>query len=168
MKFDEILPLSWVRVIILMFLALLSSMLFEPLLAAFIVIPPSITLSAVCVVAATNGPLYGVASGMVAGLFLDLFGTGALGMNMASFSIVGFIAGKAVRIIPPWTKIMKIAVVSPLMVLHIPIIKIISFIAGEPNYIGLKFAVNFIIINFICAVILTPIISSLEIRQRQT
>ncbi|HBW47356.1 TPA: rod shape-determining protein MreD [bacterium] len=164
MRVEEILPLSWIRVAILMVFALLASMIFEPIFANFISIPPSFTLVVICVVASLNGPLFGVASGMIAGILFDLIGTGAIGVNMGSFAVIGFVVGKSARFLPEWNRILKIAAVSPLLLIHIPLTRLFTSIAGNAPVIGYRSAFTFLIANAACAVLLTPIVSSFAVR----
>ncbi len=161
------LPLSWMRVCVVMGLSILASMLFEPLLGIVLPVPPAITLVVVCVVAAENGPLYGVASGMIAGLLLDLFGASALGVNMGSLALVGFCVGRTARFLPLWPPVVRVAIVTPLTFLYIPAARFLAFVAGEPIPLSFRTAVHFAVANVLIAVLVTPVIAAASLRARR-
>lgn len=158
-------PVTWLRLVGITVLAILASFTIEPALGVVFPVSPAIPMAAVCVIAALNGPLYGVVGGAAAGLLLDFFGAGALGVQMGGLALEGYVIGRAARFAPLGPRVLRVALVSPLMLVALPAIWILSIVAGDAFPLGgVASALGFAAANLFCAVIITPFIAAIPLR----
>jgi rod shape-determining protein MreD len=163
----NVLSMAWPRLVGITAVAILASFTIEPALGALLPVSPAIPMAAVCVIAALNGPLHGVVAGGVAGIILDFFGAGALGVQMGALALEGYVIGRAVRYMPLGPAVIRVALVSPLMMIAHPAIWALSLVAGDRFSLGgYRAALGLIAVNLLCAVIITPFISAASARTR--
>lgn len=165
----HLLPPSWGRIVLAVVAAIAVSIVFEPVLAVVFPTAPAIPLCVVLAVGACNGPLFGVAAGMIAGLIVDFLGAGAIGVNLFAMALVGFLAGRLVRLTPPWPDALRVAIASPLVFAYVPATWLFARIAGTPAPMSLRFSgapspAAFLVMNLSCAVLVSPFLSALRPR----
>jgi rod shape-determining protein MreD len=162
-----LIPMTWLRLVGITLLAILASFTIEPALGAILPVSPAIPMAVVCVIAALNGPLYGVVGGAATGLLLDFFGAGALGVQMGALALEGYVIGRAARFAPLEPRVIRVALVSPLMLVALPAIWALSIVAGDAfPFGGLSSALGFTAANLVCAVLITPFLAAVPLRTR--
>ena len=157
---EGLIPLSWQRVVFAAVFALFASFTVEPILEIFLPLAPTIPLAVIAIIAASNGPLFGVVTGMLTGLLLDLIGAGAIGVNMASMAVAGYAIGKAIRFVPLWPRPVRLLAVAPLMVLHLPVAWIFTVFSGDAADAGLIHALTLTAVNVLLVVVLLPFLGA--------
>ncbi|MEK8023836.1 MAG: rod shape-determining protein MreD [Candidatus Hydrogenedentota bacterium] len=166
----NMIPMSWARIVTAVMVAIVASFIVEPVLGMMLPIAPAIPLCVVLAVGACNGPLFGVVCGMLTGFLVDLLGSSALGVNLCAMALVGYLAGRLVRIIPPWPDAVRVVVAAPLLFLYVPATWLLARLAGISAPLGgqlsaLQPAAAFLVMNLIAAVLVSPFLSVLRSRR---
>ncbi len=154
--------LSWSRMFFVIGGALLLSLTIEPALGILLPVSPAISLAVVGIIAAHNGALAGVVSGVVAGLVLDLIGGGALGVQLGSYALAGYAVGRAMRLVPAWHPLLRLAVVTPLLALQVPVAGLLARLAGSSFGFGPRTLLVFIVVQLATVLAITPLVAAVQ------
>jgi rod shape-determining protein MreD len=160
MKVDDLLPLSWQRVVFAVAVALFASFTIEPVLEIVLPLAPALPLVVIVIIAASNGPLIGVMTGLLTGLLLDLLGAGAVGVQAGSMATAGYLIGVAIRYVPLWPRFIRILVVAPLMILSIPVAWLLTILSGDAAAAGFRHAMTLTSVNILFVAILLPFLGA--------
>ena len=139
-------------------LSVIACSIFGPLLDPYfssIAIP----IACVCWSAIKRGPLQGVCDGLSAGLLLDLLLDTAIGINLGSLAVLGYVFARVGHKISFWPLFIRVPSVAMMAMLYIPLTIILSRLAGIPFSwtftIGLKFTVAGILCSCLVAMLFT-------------
>lgn len=142
--------------------SILLALTVEPALGLVLPVAPAIPLAVVGIIAAHNGAFAGVAAGLAAGLALDLLGGSAIGVQLGSHAVAGYAVGRAIRYVPAWPVAARLAVVTPLLAVQVPVAALLARIAGSAHGADPRTVLVFIAIQIAAVLCLTPVMAAIQ------